>query len=167
MSQRRTTTLGRGFVFEGALRVNWYANVSMRTFGNSFSTASATSFAKRRYGPDGTPPSSAIIALHFSHVQYPRQSFCETWMKSADGSSRRRFNVSLMYSAFISSFARQSCFGSRFPFTSEYHSGCFSKYTFGGRISKKEWYALWRPLKKYRRWLPPSSGGMNLMSVSR
>ena len=69
MSQRRTTTLGRGFVFVGARRVNWYANVSMRTFGNSFSTASATSFAKRRYGPDGAPPSSSIIALHLSHVQ--------------------------------------------------------------------------------------------------
>ena len=71
-----------------------------------------------------------------------------------------------MYSAFISAFARHSCFGSRFPFTSEYHSGCFSKHTFGGRISKKEWYALWRPLKKNRRWLPPSSGGMNVTPVS-
>ena len=70
-TQNRMTTLSLGRVFAGGSVVNTYANVSMRTFGNSFSTASATAFANLMYGPDTAPPSSSINALHFSHSHHP------------------------------------------------------------------------------------------------
>ena len=60
-------------------------------------------------------------------------------MKSTDGSSRRRFSVSRTYAAFISPFERHSCFATRFPSTSEYHSGWSLKCADGGKTSKNEW----------------------------
>ena len=62
-------TFGSGRVVLGALRVYWYARVSIAMPGKSADTFAAIALMARRSGPLGAPPSASMIACSAGVLQ--------------------------------------------------------------------------------------------------
>src|SRR4051812_32856160 len=75
IEQSRTRTFFAGFTCVGGLRVYWYARVSIRKSGCSFAMMAAMALIPVMSDAECAPPLASSIALHFSQVHGPCQSF--------------------------------------------------------------------------------------------